>query len=217
MFSLILYIGTTWFVWHYVSKTLQASGINKFFRHFCGALFSLVIAYITFFSNEPQSTVKLEQNSENAIHKATIYAQTSILSLIKENPTQAYLSNNLATPLPQADMEAVEHHISVRSSFSPKQLDKINNTQVISHLAVHHQENKQHSKLQNNAQSQNPPKFTQNRSSLPDSASKNRYYRCDKHGGNQSHHCNHTKQQIPHCTVSNIKSVHKPLCENYCG
>lgn len=135
MLSFILFVGIYWYLWYCVSNLLQTKGKNKLISHTCGGLFGLFIAS-TLFTDESEENVEPIPPQALSVVSPTVYTTTSVQSLIQENPTQAYLSNSFATPLPKAETAKDEVHITLRSSYSPQHLEKINKEQVISRLAM---------------------------------------------------------------------------------
>ncbi|EFX91611.1 Uncharacterised protein [Actinobacillus ureae] len=140
MLSLILFVGTFWYAWYYVSQSLQTKGKNKLISHACGGLFGFCMASLSLFTSGPEKSESENPQILPTVPRAMVYTPTSAQSLIQENPTQAYLSNSFATPLPKMKETEDEAHITIRSSYSPKHLEKINKEQFVSRLAAHSSE-----------------------------------------------------------------------------
>lgn len=152
MLSLILFVGTFWYAWYYVSQSLQTKGKNKLISHACGGLFGFCMASLSLFTSGPEKAEPENPQILPTVPRAMVYTPTSAQSLIQENPTQAYLSNSLATPLPKAESTEDEAHIIIRSSYSPQHLEKINKEQSVSRLATHSsEETKENLKSSKNA------------------------------------------------------------------
>ncbi|WP_150539162.1 hypothetical protein [Actinobacillus vicugnae] len=88
---------------------------------------------------QAKSEVNTNTSSQTIIPQAMVYTQTTAQSLIQNTPTQAYLSNSMATPL-STDTDENTAHITIRSSYSSNHIDKINKEQSVSRLATHETE-----------------------------------------------------------------------------
>lgn len=228
MLSFILFVGTFWYAWYYVSKLLQTKGKNKLISHTCGGLFGLVMASMSLFTYGPEKVEPENPQILPTVPRATVYTPTSVQSLIQENPAQAYLSNSLATPLPKAEATEDEAHITIRSSYSPQHLEKINKEQSVSRLATHSSgKTKENSKSSKNThiiekQNQSMKKTVRNEQPTSKSLKKPKNeassFQCGKRRCGQMDNCAEAKYHLRHCGVKSLDRDRDGVpCESLCG
>ncbi|AFU19138.1 excalibur calcium-binding domain-containing protein [Actinobacillus suis] len=228
MLSLILFVGTFWYAWYYVSQSLQTKGKNKLISHACGGLFGFCMASLSLFTSGPEKAESENPQILPTVPRAMVYTPTSAQSLIQENPTQAYLSNSFATPLPKMEETEDEAHITIRSSYSPKHLEKINKEQSVSRLATRHSENtKENAKPKKNnhfveKQNQSMKKIVHSEhpkaKPLKKQVSEELSFQCGKRRCGQMDNCAEAKYHLRRCGVSSLDRDHDGVpCENLCG
>ncbi|WP_018651850.1 excalibur calcium-binding domain-containing protein [Actinobacillus capsulatus] len=230
MLSFFLFVGTFWYAWYYISKLLQTKGKNKLISHSCGGLFGLVMASMSLFTYGPEKVESENPKILPTVPRTTVYTPTSAQSLIQENPTQAYLSNSLVTPLPKAESTEDEAHITIRSSYSPQHLEQINKEQSVSRLVAHSSgKTKELSKSPKNThvienQNQSMKKVVRNEQpslkSLKKSQNEELSFQCSnsKRRCEQMDNCAKAKYHLRHCGVKSLdRDRDRVPCESLCG